>query len=570
MSRKNKASRKITPAGVLPVDPFYASYKPCAWLVFAGFLLYFRTVFFDFSYLDDNGVLENFDFISNIANLPEFFRRDVFNSASGGSYYRPIVSVVFMLDALWGGKNPEAYHFTNMALHLAACCLLFRVLLKLNCDRGRSFFYALFFTVHPVLTQAVAWIPGRNDILLALFSLLSFSAFLSFLEDRRRTQLAAHLLCLLLALLTKENAAALCALCAFYLVFLNGQKPEKGGDFSLWAGWAVVLAGWFSARVAFLKTVLGEAPFDIPGSLAGNFPALAGYFGKILFPFRLGIQPVLEDLPLAGGLIAAAVTAFLLYAARPKRKGLVLFGFLWFLLFLLPTLIQSAAAVASFREDRMYLAFAGIIFVFAELDIPGVLKLSGRRALALGACVLALFFGLAFSYGGHYRDKLSFWKKAVESSPGSAFNHNNLGAMYYLEGDLAGAERLFDKAVAINPQEPRAHGNRGLVYMDTARPGAAEEEYLKEINIDPRNDNVYLNLGILYYNSGFTDKAELAWETAIRLNPGSAKVYTNLAVLNYRKKRKVKAEFYVREMISRGLAVPPGLLKAVASLEKSD
>ena len=569
MSRKNKVRPEIAVPAASPGAPFYDSYKPYACLIFAGFLLYFRTVFFDFSYLDDNGLLENFGFISDISNLPEFFRRDVFNAASGGTYYRPIVSVVFMLDALWAGKNPAAYHFTNMALHLAACCLLFRLLLKLNCERGRSFFYAFFFTVHPVHTQAVAWIPGRNDILLALFSLLSFSAFLSFLEGRKWTRFAAHLLFLLLALLTKENAAALFGLCAFYLVFLNGRKPEKGGYFSLWAGWAVVLAGWLSARVAFLKGVLGDAPFDIPGSLAGNFPALAGYFGKIFFPFKLGIMPVLKDLPVAGGIIAAAAAGFLLYAARPKRKGLVLFGFLWFLLFLLPTFIQSAAAVASFREDRAYLAFAGLIFALAELDIPGTFKLAGGRAAALGGGVLCLFFGLAFSYGGHFRDKLSFWKKAVESSPGSAFNHNNLGAMYYLEGDLAGAELLFDKAAAINPLEPRVHGNRGLVYMDTGRAGAAEGEYLKEISLDPRNDNVYLTLGLLYYNGGFADRAELAWEAALRINPGSAKVYTNLAVLNYRKKDKGKAEFYVRQMISRGLAVPPGLLKAVASLEKS-
>ena len=236
---KNKDTSADVAAG-LSGDIFLNSYKPFAWIFFAVFLLYFRTIFFDFSYLDDNTMLDTFGFVSNISNIPEFFKRDVFNSHLGVAYYRPMINVFSMLNALWGGKNPGAYHLVNVLLHLFACCIVFQVLVKLNYNRAMSFFYALFFTVHPVLTQAVAWIPGRNDILLALFVLLSFISFLSFLEGRKWTQLAAHLLFLSLALLIKENAVFLCALCAFFVFFMKGRKLANGGDFPLWAvpGWS--------------------------------------------------------------------------------------------------------------------------------------------------------------------------------------------------------------------------------------------------------------------------------------------------------------------------------------------
>jgi len=420
----------------------------------------------------------------------------------------------------------------------------------------------------PVLTQAVAWIPGRNDTLLAFFALLSFISFLSFLEGRKWTQLAAHLLFLLLALLTKENAVFLCALCLFFVVFIKRWRPAAGGRFPLCAGWTLVVLAWFLARSAVLKAVLGNADFEIVKSLTENFPALFSYLGKIFFPFNLAIMPILEDLPMSYGMIAAVVTGFMIYASRSKRANFTVFGIFWFLSFLFPSFIRSASAVPDFSEHRIYLPLVGFVFLLAELDIPGIFKLSRRWSSAAGTGVLLLFSLIAFFHCGNFRDKISFWKKAVESSPNYAFSYNNLGAMYYLEGDLANAESMWKKAASINPGERLVHGNLGLIYMNSGKFKDAEQEYLEEIKLNPLYDNVYLNLGLLYYGGGFVDKAETAWETALRINPDFAKVYLNLALLNYRKKDAGKTKFYIEQMLRRGFYVPPELLKATAAVEK--
>ena len=551
-----KDIRKAEAAGNLFNDAFFNSYKPFAWICLASFLLYISTGFFNFSYLDDQElILDAFNFISHPSNILNFFKEDVFHSGNG-VYYRPMLTISFMLDALWGGKNPGAYHFTNMLLHLFACCLLFRTLAKLNFNRGQSFFYALFFTVHPVLTQAVAWIPGRNDILLTIFVLLSFSSFLAFLEGRKRTQLAAHLLFLLLALLTKENAVFLCAICLFFLVFIDKRVPQGGRRTPLLAGWTVVVLAWFFARSVVLKATLANEGYNIPRVLVKNSPAIIPYIGKIFFPFNLGTLPVLKDMPMSYGIITVGITAVMLYASRSKRVNFIIFGILWFLLFLLPSFIQANAFIPNFSEHRIYLPFIGFIFLLLEADVPGILRLSRRGRAGLGAGVLVCLSMITLSYCGSFRDKISFWKKAVESSPSHAFNYNNLGAMYYMEGNLPDAESMWKKAILINPLEPRVYCNLGLLYMDRKELEKAKECFLEEIKINPRYDKVYYNLGILYYYSGFTDKTILSWETALKINPNYAKVYESLVRLYHEKNDVDKEKFYAGQMCKRGFAVP--------------
>jgi protein O-mannosyl-transferase len=102
----------------------------------------------------------------------------VFLSTVGQAYYRPMMTISLILDAQIGGASPFIYHFTDIVIHLLASCLLFLFFKKLNYRKDLSFFFALIFAIHPVLSQAVGWIPGRNDTLLTVFILLAFIAFI--------------------------------------------------------------------------------------------------------------------------------------------------------------------------------------------------------------------------------------------------------------------------------------------------------------------------------------------------------------------------------------------------------
>ena len=136
--------------------------------------LYAKAVFFDFTYLDDNIlVLVNRYFLKDLGNIIKAFRFDAFGREFG-YYYRPMLTISLMLDAQISGVSPVIYHVTNILIHLAASCLVFRFFVKSGYPQDKSLLISLIFAVHPVLTQAVVWIPGRNDSLLTVFSLLSF------------------------------------------------------------------------------------------------------------------------------------------------------------------------------------------------------------------------------------------------------------------------------------------------------------------------------------------------------------------------------------------------------------
>ena len=235
--------------------------------------------------------------------------------------------------------------------------------------RDLSFLFATLFTVHPVLTQAVAWIPGRNDPLLALFVLLSFIYFLKFLETRRVSYIFWHLLFFALALFTKETALVLIALCPLYLWLIRKERMRvlPGGVFV--AGWTAIVVLWFLLREAAFAHPMKYTFAYITRSILSNSPAILLYIGKIIFPFNLSVVPILQDSTLWYGIVAAIIVVVLLIISRTRRLNYILFGFLWFAFSLLPGLIGVNPDLPhNFSEHRVYLPLLGFMIVLMEID----------------------------------------------------------------------------------------------------------------------------------------------------------------------------------------------------------
>src|ERR1700733_12960356 len=88
-------------------------------------IIYIKIVHFRFVNFDDTGIItDHFDILGNIHKIGEAFRRDAFLSAKGDSFYRPVQSISFMLDALVGSKNSWVYHLDNLIIHLLTCISL--------------------------------------------------------------------------------------------------------------------------------------------------------------------------------------------------------------------------------------------------------------------------------------------------------------------------------------------------------------------------------------------------------------------------------------------------------------
>jgi len=95
----------------------------------------------------------------------------------------------------------------------------------------------------------------------------------------------------------------------------------------------------------------------------------------------------------------------------------------------------------------------------------------------------------------YYKNRLSFWQYATNTSPSSPLAHRNLGVMLYFAGNIKEAEASYLKSLDLNPSEPMAHNNLGVIYMERGDLDKAKEEFLLELEINPGYkqaiDNLY-------------------------------------------------------------------------------
>lgn len=468
-------------------------------------------------------ILDRIKELRDFSHLGNIFTTDVFHLAGkSASYYRPMLVLSFMLNAFFSSENPFGYHLFNVVAHLFAVCLIFALLLRLGFDRLKSFCLSILFLVHPALVQAVAWIPGRNDSLLTVFILLAFLSFIKYLKEFRLKDLCWHFVFFLCALLTKESAVVFPVLCILYF-FLISADEKKRLPVKLIAGWIFCLAAWFFLRTAAVKTSFMIFGTWVKFTLV-NSPALLLYLGKAFFPFNLSVLPILQDSSLFFG-IAALVLIFMLMRLTPykDRKG-IMFGWLWFLLFLFFAFVRpgSPLAPADFLEHRLYLPMIGLMIVLIQLrPCPTLRYRKTLIALSSGISFL-IFLVVNIVYVQNFKDRLSFWRDAVQHSPHAPLAHANLGAMYYLEGKNEAASHEYYKALDLNPRQEMVYSNLGLIFMREGKWQKAEHSFLLEIQLNPSYADAYYNFGLLRYAQKRWDDTYRLMEKTLQLDPHHA------------------------------------------------
>ena len=541
-------------------------WSPYLWIILIGLALYAKTVFFGFTYMDDDSlILNNYPFISNISNILQAFRHEVFRSPGFSSFYRPMLIISFIFDAHISGPFPFMYHLSNIFIHIAASCLLFLFLTMLQHRKELALFFSVLFMVHPALTQAVAWIPGRNDSLLAVFSLLSFITLLNFLKADKMMWYLLHILFLGLALFTKESAVALILLYVVYLHVILKEKPFSLREIRLMAGWFIAAAFWFLLRHAAIEKPLNMTIFELARNIFVNSPALVQYIGKIVFPFNLSVFPIIQNTSFVYGIAAVGLLLAAILFSKKRRYNFIMFGALWCVIFLLPSIIRPVRVtqINYFLEHRLYLPMIGFILVLLETD--AVKKVNFKNKFIVALCVLAIcvFSFISFRHSEDFKNTLNFWSNAARNSPDSAVVRANLAAAYMVNGMTDNAEVESRRAVLIDPQAMGVHNVLGYVYMNRDMFKEAESEFKKEIVLNPLFSSSYANLGLLYCKEGRPKDAVPLWLKALDLDRDDVSAIKNLAIYYYQEKEYEKAFRYVRRLIELGVEVPQEVLKTL-------
>jgi protein O-mannosyl-transferase len=546
----------------------------------AGLLVYVWTIPFGFTHCDDDSII-----VENHEQIRDFSRVSHAFTDSFGGLYRPILQVSFIADAVRGGTDPHTYHLSNVIYHLVASLLVLAVLRRLIDSERAALFLSLFFTCHPLLVQAVVWIPGRNDLIVTIFVLLSFVGLDSLAKNNRPLWYAVHFSAFCLALFSKESAAFFPLLCIFYLVAFKKERIFSRRMLILASGWTGLGILWLVAR--FSAGDILSHPNEIGvNAFLKSYPALPALLGKLILPLRLSGLATFDPLSITAGIVLAAVAVSLAFILKKSDRRMLLLGLLWYLLFLLPTLfyrVKGADDHYDYLEHRAYLPMLGFLLVAGEFLPRLGVSFRKRPVQILSVVLLVLLSAGSIVYSRSFKDEMTFWQAAKNADPERANFHSVLGELFFKRGEIGKAEACFlrakdvsvggdpfidynlgivykkkkepekalamlGQAVAAQPDNPLFVFSLGKAFFENNRLDDAEKQFLKTIALEPRYFQAYVFLVGLYDRTGRLEKAVETCHALLDAEPGYSQALHFLVEL-YSKQRKWDKVAEIREKI---------------------
>lgn len=509
-------------------------------LIFLGVLPYLNILGNGFTYDDNTQVLNN-PYIQNFHHLGEIFTTTVWSyvGAQGvTNYYRPMMLFGYLLCYQLFGPLAYPFHLVSLLFHVLVVLLVFRVAVEMLRDRTAAFVAAGLFALHPVHTESVAWVAAVTDLELTFFYLLTFWFFLRVARPGGGRSPFAQLAMaggFVFALMSKEQALTLPVLATVYEHCYRDDRAETtwaqklGRYYLLW-----MLAGaYLLFRMRFfgaLAPVLQISDLTWSETVLSAVALVGQYCGKLLWPVELCAfyvfrrsTSLLEPRVLAGVLALAVLSA--LFVVLWRRARLASFAILWMMVTLAPVLNPRWMAANVFTERYLYLPSVGFCWLLGMGWVDLWQKTRERSALwrrvLVGALALlgGLFILRVVTRNRDWSDNVTLYTKTLAASPDSYHIRNNLGTVYWRQGNVGAAEREWQQALRLAPRNAIILNNLGLVRSKQERYPEAVEYFQRAMRLKPLYTDPHLNLGVAYTEMGQFEKAVLQLRAAVALSP---------------------------------------------------
>lgn len=554
MKNQKQDLKNTKKGGIAPVQSEFQIPYPGMLLAVAVMFLYASSINLGFTELDDSiFIKERQSYNEDLSNLVTSFKRGVFNETED-VYYRPILLNSFILNYQLSGTAIKGYHVVNILLHLIAVLLLYQLLMKLRFRKIEAFLLTLFFAIHPVLTQAVAWIPGRNDTLLAVFLFTFFIGLINYSNHGKPAAFILQLVTLLLAFFTKETTVFAAPVALLLLVLCLEKKIFEMRSMLLYGSWLLAFILWYYVRsLATLKEEQMQFG-SVLAALPSRLPVIVQYFGKIILPLNLNVFPITKDTSNVYGLIAVALIAAGLFFSKDRNNKIVIAGIGTFLLFLVPVLLVPASLNDQDFEHRLYLPIVGVLLLLTQTIL--FRNSINDKTIFFGGIGICLVLAIInFNHQDKFKDANTFWTEAVKGSPNSAYANMMLGARLS-ETDSIKSEQYMKAAHALNPDEKYLNYYLGKMALDKDSIPEAEAYFLKEIKKSAYYECYFHMARIAFIKNDF-EGAIGYLTTYLSKTPDDEQANNNLLLLYLQTNKMEEARIQLKRMRQLGLAIPP-------------
>ncbi|MCP3982645.1 MAG: tetratricopeptide repeat protein [bacterium] len=453
------------------------------------------------------------------------------------NYFRPLLTASYVLDHVRYGLDPRAFHRTNVWLHALNVALVWSLLFALTNARLPATFGALLFAAHPLQVQAVAWITGRNDMLLLAPLILAFHAHRAWARSSggRRVALGVGVAALyVVALAAKEIGIVLPLLLLAYDATLGSRDaPPLATRARLYVPLALVGIGYLLLRRMLFDPSTTATAISLPSRVLHSVASFAYYVRNAVLPLGPAPAPFHERMidPSSASFwgAVAVVLAFASTLVLVRRSHTATFGLAWFVILLLPVLGLVPMSMA-ILDNRAYPAMAGAALVGAAALVHIGREAGRARVVWTVAAALTLLMGYQTrARVPDFNNALSLWSASVASNPQSAYGRYAYGYALARGGRDPEAIEQLRAALEANREHEDAALELGLALGREGQTGAAIAELEALTQRSPANGRAWNALGVARARTGDRVRAALDLDEAARLLPRDAEVLYNLA-----------------------------------------
>jgi len=491
---------------------------------------------------DDMNVTEN----PRFRGLSPAHLRWMFTTVHGG-HYQPLSWVSLALDYRAWGMNPFGYHLTSVLLHAVNALLIYfliRALLRRTDTRhvgAAALAGALFFALHPLRVESVAWVTARRDVLSGLFFLATVLAYLRMVDARSGRQLAwlgISLACFACSLLAKAWGVPLPAVLLVldvYPLHRLSRVPMRAVleklAYGLLAVAATAMAVGMLREMAAARTLTQHGVVE---RIAQAAYGLCFYVWKTVLPVGLSplypLPPALD--PCEPRFVACAVSVLVVtigLVVLRRRAMPVLVAWLAYAILLFPLLGVLQLGPQLVADRYTYLA----CMPWAVLLGAAMPRVNVSRAVPTLALIAVTLGVLTVRQVRVWHDSDALWEQALRVDAGNWVAYTNRAVLRERRGDRRGALDDYTTALRYHAGYPLAWANRGTLRQELGDVRGAIEDLTMATSLSPTDWRSWNNRGWARQMAGDLPGAVADYREALRVAPpdlpGRGQIAQNLA-----------------------------------------
>jgi protein O-mannosyl-transferase len=480
-------------------------------------------------------------------------------------HYIPMTWLTFGLDYLLWGMEPAGYHLTNLVLHAANVVVFFVLARRLLPralpwattleTRAGAALAALFFGIHPLRAESVAWATERRDVLSGLMFLACVLCYVASTDHQgwqRRRRLVAALVFFAAALLSKSITMTLPLALIILDVYPLKRLPLAPRDwlapgvrgvlleklpFLLVGAAGAAVSYWAVASNAFFTSTL---QYRLLSRVTMALYSVCFYIGKTVLPIGLA---ALYELPAAvdireGRFGLAALAALLITVGVLglwQRWPGICAAYVYYAIVITPVggLVHAGFQLAHDRYS--YLSCLGFALLAGAIpaqlgraDARGMLDKRLLRAAGAAVAVWIVALGaLTWDQVRVWRTTESLWMHAAMAEPECSICHNNVAAYLVNQGNPQAAFVHFAQTLALRPDRDKAYAGLGLALIQLDRAAEAEVHLKRALATHGFDVSVLNNMVIALIRQGKFDQALPYARRVLVIEPGNMLARSN-------------------------------------------